>query len=216
MRVPHSGQSSIPVPGHWVGERGWRVETGETTLSRYIHLQSCTFPELEDVIPADGSILLVFRRGAVASDALRAALAEPLPGAGSVANVTTHTLPVRYGGEAGPDLARLAAQAGMDEARYVESHSAAVYTVAFLGFQPGFPYLHGLPAALRAARRATPRIRVPAGSVAIGGTYTGIYPASGPGGWQIIGQTTALIFDPGRREPALMLPGDQVRFVADD
>lgn len=216
MRVPHSGQSSIPVPGHWVGERGWRVETGETTLSRYIHLQSCTFPELEDVIPADDSILLVFRRGAVASDALCAALAEPLPGAGSVANVTTHTLPVRYGGEAGPDLARLAAQAGMDEARYVESHSAAVYTVAFLGFQPGFPYLHGLPAALRAARRATPRIRVPAGSVAIGGTYTGIYPASGPGGWQIIGQTTALIFDPGRREPALMLPGDQVRFVADD
>lgn len=215
MRVPDSGQSSIPVPGHWVGERGWCVETGETTLARYVHLQSGTFPELEDVIPADGSILLVFRRGAVASDALRAALVESLVRAGPMANVT-HTLPVRYGGEAGPDLARLAAQAGMDEARYVEYHCAAAYTVAFLGFQPGFPYLHGLPAALRAARRATPRVRVPAGSVAIGGAYTGIYPASGPGGWQVIGQTTALIFDPARREPALMLPGDRVRFVADD
>lgn len=216
MRVPHSGQSSIPVPGRWVGERGWCVETGEATLSRYIHLQSGSFPELEDVIPADGNILLVFRRGAVASDALRAALAEPLVNAGPEANVTTHTLPVRYGGEAGPDLARLAAQAGMDEAHYVECHSGATYTVAFLGFQPGFPYLRGLPVALRTARRATPRVQIPAGSVAIGGTYTGIYPASGPGGWQIIGQTTALIFDPGRREPALMLPGDRVRFVADD
>lgn len=215
MRKPRSGQSSIPLPGHWVGERARCLETGAATLARYVQLQSGRFPELEDVIPADGSLLLVFRRGARPSDALRAALEEPVVAAGDAESIT-HTLVVRYGGEAGPDLARLAAQAGLDNARYVECHCAATYTVAFLGFQPGFPYLHGLPTALHAARRATPRVRVPAGSVAIGGAYTGIYPASSAGGWHVIGQTTVTIFDPARREPALMLPGDRVKFVADD
>lgn len=215
MVEPHFGQTSTPFHGHWIGERGWCVETGEATLARYVQLQSGGFSELEDVIPADGTLLLVFRRGAVASDALRQALAAPVEAAAPLEQVT-HTLKVRYGGEAGPDLARLASQAGLDMAGYIDRHCAIEYTVAFLGFQPGFPYLHGLPPALHAARRATPRVRVPAGSVAIGGAYTGIYPASGPGGWQIIGQTAALIFDPRRSEPALVLPGDRVRFVADD
>ena len=210
-----AGQPSVQAIGHWVGERGLCVETRETTLSRYALLQSGTFSELEDVIPTDGSILLVLRRGKGVSDALRAALAEPLEQAELIEQVT-HTVRVRYGGEAGPDLARLAEQAEMDAATYIDCHSAADYTVAFLGFQPGFPYLQGLPSALHAARRATPRVHVPAGSVAVGGAYTGIYPANGPGGWQIIGQTAAVLFDPSRPEPALMLPGDRVRFVADD
>ncbi|MBT9568870.1 MAG: 5-oxoprolinase subunit PxpB [Thiobacillus sp.] len=215
MVNPHPGLSALPFSGHWIGERGWCLETGDTTLSRYVQLQTGEFPELDDVIPSDGSLLLVFKRGAVASDALRAALVEPLSTAGPVEQAT-HTLRVRYGGEAGPDLERLAAQAGWDVATCIERLCAATYRVAFLGFQPGFPYLRGLPAELHAARRATPRVRVPAGSVAIGGAYAGIYPASGPGGWQIIGQTGATIFDPERAEPALMLPGDRVRFVADD
>lgn len=211
----HIGQMSAPFQGRWIGERGWCVETGEATLARYVQLQSGGFSELEDVIPADGTLLLVFKRGAVASDALRAALIAPVVTATPLERIT-HTLRVRYGGEAGPDLAGLASRAGLDTAGYIDRHCAIEYTVAFLGFQPGFPYLHGLPPTLHAARRATPRVRVPAGSVAIGGAYTGIYPASGPGGWQIIGQTAALIFDPHRPEPALMLPGDRVRFVAYD
>ncbi|MDA8255494.1 MAG: carboxyltransferase domain-containing protein, partial [Betaproteobacteria bacterium] len=80
-------------------------------------------------------------------------------------------------------------------------------------FQPGFPYLRGLPRALHAPRRTSPRVHVAAGSVATGGTYGGIYPASGPGGWQIIGRTRSVLFDPQRDAPALLMPGDRVRFV---
>lgn len=203
------------VPGRWIGERGVCVETGDATLARFAQLQAGHFPELEDVIPADGSLLLVLKPGAAISAALRRALAAPPVSTGETAPVT-HTIGVRYGGEDGPDLVRLAERAGLDVPGYIARHGAAEYTVAFLGFQPGFPYLHGLPAALHAPRRPTPRVRVPAGSVAIGGAYTGVYPAAGPGGWQIIGRTTAVMFDPDRPDPALVLPGDRVRFVADD
>lgn len=198
-----------------IGERGVRVQTGDSTLARYAQLMGERYAELEDLIPADGSLLLVLRRGASLSPALRQALIAPV-NATALLEPLTHTIKVRYGGDAGPDLARLAGQAGLDPASYVARHCAAEYTVAFLGFQPGFPYLRGLPQALHAPRRATPRVHVPAGSVAIGGTYTGIYPASGPGGWHIIGHTEAVLFDPDRPDPALLLPGDQVRFVVDD
>jgi len=168
--------------------------------------------EVEDIIPADGSLLLVLRRGAAVSESLRAALVAPLAGM-PVMHAARHEITVEYGGAAGPDLPALAEQAGLDVAAYINSHAAVEYTVAFLGFQPGFPYLRGLPDALHAPRRASPRVRVAAGSVAIGGAYTGIYPASGPGGWQIIGRTTAIVFDPQRDAPALLMPGDRVRFV---
>ena len=198
----------------WIGDRGICVQTEDSTLARYAQLRG-QYAELEDVIPADGTLLLILRRGASLSSALYDALNAPLDTA-PVLEALTHTIKVRYGGEAGPDLARLAEQAGLDPASYVARHCAAEYTVGFLGFQPGFPYLRGLPEALRAPRRATPRVHVPVGSVAIGGAYTGIYSVSGPGGWHIIGHTEAPIFDPDRPDPALLLPGDKVRFVADD
>lgn len=196
----------------WVSERGLRVATGEATLARYAVLVSQSFPEIDDVILADGSLLLVFRRGQVASARLLAALAAPLAD-GPAASGKLHKIHVEYGGMAGPDLPVLAQQAGMDATTYVNSHAAAEYTVGFLGFQPGFPYLRGLPPALHAPRRASPRVRVPAGSVAIGGGCCGIYPACGPGGWHIIGRTDAVLFDPQRLAPALLLPGARVRFV---
>jgi KipI family sensor histidine kinase inhibitor len=176
-------------------------------------LAALHFAEVEDMIPADGSLLLVLRRGAAVSESLRAALAAPLAGLQVTSGTRQHEIAVEYGGAAGPDLPALAEQAGLDVAAYINSHAAAEYTVAFLGFQPGFPYLRGLPRALHAPRRASPRVRVEAGSVAIGGPYTGIYPASGPGGWQVIGRTTAIVFDPQRDAPALLMPGDRVRFV---
>ena len=213
---PATRDSSPLIPKlAWIGERGVCVQTGDSTLARYAHLQSGQYAELEDVIPADGSLLLVLRRGASLSPALRQALIAPIH-ATALLEPLTHTIKVRYDGDAGPDLVQLAEQAGLDPTKYVECHCAAEYTVAFLGFQPGFPYLRGLPEALHIPRRATPRLRVPAGSVAIGGAHTGIYPASGPGGWHIIGHTDAVMFDHSRPDPALLLPGDQVRFVADD
>lgn len=205
-------QSQSPPAWRWISERGLQVVTGDATLARFQSLVSMKFPEVEDIIPADGSLFLVFRRGETMSADLRAALTISLEDMPAKTGVL-HEIAVEYGGIAGPDLPALAERAGMDAATYINSHAAGEYSVSFLGFQPGFPYLHGLPGTLHAPRRASPRIRVAAGSVAIGGSYTGIYPASGPGGWQIIGRTTAVLFDPQREAPALLMPGDRVRFV---
>jgi KipI family sensor histidine kinase inhibitor len=212
MTKPETGQLPVGPAWRWVGERGLRLATGESTLARYAALRTLKLTEIEDIIPADGSILLILRRGEAPSPALRQVLVD-MPADAPVVSGTLHTLPVEYGGAAGPDLAELARQSGMDLKTYIVSHAAVEYTVAFLGFQPGFPYLRGLPPALHAPRRASPRVRVAAGSVAIGGGYCGIYPTSGPGGWQLIGRTGAVLFDAQRAAPALLLPGDRVRFV---
>jgi KipI family sensor histidine kinase inhibitor len=125
-------------------------------------------------------------------------------------------IPVCYGGEFGPDLAAVAAHARLDESTVIAAHAAGDYRVAMLGFAPGFPYLLGLDPRLHAPRRAQPRTRVPAGSVAIGGAQTGIYPRELPGGWQIIGRTPLALFDAASSAPALLAPGQRVRFRAID
>lgn len=125
-------------------------------------------------------------------------------------------IPVRYGGECGPDLDAIAAEAGMDAEATVAVHAGGEYRVAMLGFAPGFPYLRGLDPRLTVPRRATPRVRVAAGSVGIGGAQTGIYPRQGPGGWNIIGRTPLRLFDPAREPPCLLVPGQQVRFRSID
>jgi KipI family sensor histidine kinase inhibitor len=206
------GQSLVHPAWRWVSDRGLRVPTGGATLACYGALVSQDFPEVEDVIPADDSLLLVLRRGECVSAALAAILTSP-PADAPASRGRLHEIAVEYGGTAGPDLPLVADLAGMGLAAYIKRHSGADYRVAFLGFQPGFPYLRGLPDALQMPRRASPRVRVAAGSVAVGGVYTGIYPAAGPGGWHIIGRTAAVLFDPQRDAPALMMPGDRVRFV---
>ncbi|WP_044178469.1 5-oxoprolinase subunit PxpB [Phytobacter massiliensis] len=125
----------------------------------------------------------------------------------------TVEIPVVYGGEAGPDLPIVAEYAGLSPSQVVELHASIDYVVWFLGFQPGFPYLGGLPAQLATPRRAEPRVSVPAGSVAIGGAQTGIYPLSTPGGWNLIGRTELPLFNPTLAEPVLLRPGDTVRFI---
>lgn len=212
MANPQAGQQSMPPSWHWVGERGLHIAAGEQTLMCYQAIISRNIEEIEDVIPADGSILVILHPGAELPDALRGVLAASGENMSPVAG-RRHAIPVEYGGMAGPDLSELAAQAGLDVAAYIERHAAAEYTVAFLGFQPGFPYLNGLPSELQALRRTSPRVRVEAGSVAIGGRYAGIYPSAGPGGWQIIGRTTAALFDPQDNPPTLLLPGDRLHFV---
>ncbi|MGH8216729.1 MAG: 5-oxoprolinase subunit PxpB [Rhodanobacteraceae bacterium] len=123
-------------------------------------------------------------------------------------------IPVCYGGEYGADLDAVAEHAGVTPDEVVARHTDAEYTVAMIGFAPGFPYLLGLDPALAMRRRADPRTRVPAGSVAIGGAQTGIYPRELPGGWQLIGRTPLVLFDPARESPCLLGPGDGVHFRA--
>ena len=123
------------------------------------------------------------------------------------------TIPVVYGGEAGPDLGVVAQHSGLSEKQVVELHASIEYRVWFIGFQPGFPYLGGMPEALTTPRRAEPRISVPAGSVGIGGAQTGIYPLESPGGWNLIGRTDLTLFNPRLAEPSLLRPGDTLRFI---
>jgi len=121
-------------------------------------------------------------------------------------------IPVCYAGQSGPDIGHVAAHCGLDEAEVAARHADAGYLVHAVGFVPGFPYLGGLPESLRMPRKATPRIRIPAGSVAIGGAQTGIYPLATPGGWQIIGRTPLALFRPREARACLLRLGDRVRF----
>jgi KipI family sensor histidine kinase inhibitor len=122
-------------------------------------------------------------------------------------------IPVRYGGEDGPDLEDVARHAGISLQRVIEIHAAPRYEVAFVGFSTCFPYLSGLPPEIVTPRLTAPRKHVPAGSVAIGGAQGGVYPLASPGGWRLIGRTPLRLFDPGAEPPALLRMGDQVRFV---
>ncbi|MEU0412453.1 allophanate hydrolase subunit 1 [Streptomyces griseorubiginosus] len=119
-------------------------------------------------------------------------------------------LRVRYDG---PDLADVAAHWGVSLREVARIHAGTEFTVAFCGFAPGFGYLTGLPTRYDVPRRATPRTAVPAGSVALAGPYTGVYPRSSPGGWQLIGTTDAVLWDHTRVPAALLSPGTRVRFV---
>ena len=123
-------------------------------------------------------------------------------------------IPVRYGGEHGPDLGDVAAFAGLSEADVIATHVAAVYRVFMMGFLPGFPYMGTVDSRIAAPRRTSPRVRVPAGSVGIAGSQTGIYPIETPGGWQLIGRTDVRLFDLSRPMPFLLKAGDAVEFYA--
>jgi len=123
-------------------------------------------------------------------------------------------IPLVYGGVLGPDLERVAKYHQLSSEEVIRRHSSRRYTVLFLGFQPGFPYLDGLDSSLFTPRLAVPRLSIPAGSVGIGGNQTGIYPASAPGGWQLIGRTNIPLFTPESvRSPTLVEPGDTVQFI---
>jgi inhibitor of KinA len=123
-------------------------------------------------------------------------------------------VPVCYDAEFAPDLETVAQHCGLAPNEVVARHAAARYGVRCVGFTPGFPFLGGLPSQLATPRRKSPRTAVPAGSVAIGGPQTGIYPLRSPGGWNIIGRTPLRLFDVTREPAALLRAGDRVRFVS--
>ena len=123
-----------------------------------------------------------------------------------------HKIPVCYGGEFGEDLQVVARTHGLTEEEVIALHTAPLYRVQMLGFAPGFAYLAGLDARIATPRKATPRTRVPAGSVGIGGELTAVYPLDLPGGWHLIGRSPVRFFDPASERPSLLVAGDRVRF----
>jgi KipI family sensor histidine kinase inhibitor len=156
-----------------------------------------------DVVPGAASVLF---DGLDDRDALARALDDWSPTETRPGPVVE--LPVTYDG---PDLSRVADVWGCGEDEVATRHQATLFVAAFCGFAPGFAYLSGLE--VEVPRLASPRTRVPAGSVAVAGTWCGVYPTDSPGGWQIIGRTDVTLWDPSRQEPALLTPGSRVRFV---
>jgi KipI family sensor histidine kinase inhibitor len=196
-----------------VGERGLLVEVEELETVHRVHaaLRALDRPGVVELVPGYRTLLLVAEQGrAEVLDELAEDLPElELPDAEEVAGEPVE-IPVRYDGEDLPEVARLT---GLDAEEVVRRHTAPEYTVAFLGFSPGFPYLVGLDPALEVPRRDTPRTSIPAGSVGLAGGQTGIYPTASPGGWQLIGRTEVTLFDPDRDPPALLGPGSRLRFT---
>jgi len=191
-------------------DRGLLVASGTDTLGLYRRLTKARLPGVVELVPADGSLLVVLEQGGSIPPGLhdiltsRAAIETAIAG-------RRHEIPVRFDGA---DLAEVAERAGLAPASVVDLLCSLNLGVKFLGFQPGFAYLDGLPSELHIPRLARPRKQVPAGSVALGGGYCGIYPSAGPGGWHLVGTTEARLFDPAAAPPARLQPGDTVRLVA--
>lgn len=177
-------------------------------------LRALPLPGLLDVVPTFRSVAIYFdplqtERDRLVERLRALASVEPQPVREAEALIR---IPVRYGGEFGPDLADVAQFASASESDVVALHTSVTYRVFMLGFLPGFAYLGTVDARIAAPRRATPRTNVPAGSVAIAGSQTGIYPSDTPGGWQIVGRTPVKLFDLARPEPCLLKAGDTVQF----
>lgn len=130
----------------------------------------------------------------------------------SVGNASRFTIPVHYGDESGPDLTEVAALTGLDEQRVIDLHEQTEFSVYMLGFLPGFAFLGDTPTPLHLPRRTEPRVRVPAGSVAIAMQLTGVYPWDSPGGWHILGKCPIPLFDAQHHQPVLFKAGDTVKF----
>ncbi len=177
--------------------------------------QAGALPGVIETMPTFRSLTVFFDPLATDRETLLAALQPAIAAAehGAPATGRRWRLPVCYAGEAAPDLAEVARTLGIDEAEVVALHSGTDYLVYMLGFLPGFPFMGDLPAALRLPRRAEPRVRVPAGSVAIATGLTAIYPWESPGGWHLLGRCPVPLFDARRASPSLLAAGDRVRFV---
>ena len=207
-----------------VGDTALTVELGDTidpvlnarvrSLDERLHADPPA--GLVETVPTFRSLLVLYDPERASFADMAAAVSRSIP---SLAEVSTppgrrHVIPTRYGGEHGPDLATVASRCALTEAEVVGLHTGRDYVAFMLGFTPGFAYLGLTPEALEMPRLGTPRLRIPAGSVGVAGRQTAIYPSASPGGWNLIGRTSTRPFDPHREPPALILPGDAVRFAA--
>jgi len=211
-RILDAGDSAIVV------EYGRGIDAAANARVRRLDAALRQAPRggILETVPAYCSLLVHYDPLAITREALERSVreADGAAGEGAAESARTITIPVAYGGAFGPDLADVAAFAGLTEDAVAAMHAAGRYRVFMLGFMPGFPYLGGLPPRLAAPRLATPRTLVPGGSVGIAGEQTGVYPADGPGGWRIVGRTPIPLFDARQTPAALIDAGDRVRFVA--
>jgi antagonist of KipI len=204
---------AVPVEGADAAARLAAVRGLAAAVTR------AALPGVTDVVPSPGRVTVIYDPLRITShEALRNRIEAVVASAeaAAVGPADRHEIPVCYGGDLGPDLDEVCAAHGLDRDRFVELHTGADYVVEAIGFIPGFGYLAGLPACLATPRRATPRRVVPAGSVGIGGGQTGAYPCASPGGWNLVGNTPARLFDAARPQPALLAVGDRVTFTAID
>jgi KipI family sensor histidine kinase inhibitor len=192
------------------GDRALLVELPDLAAVGAVRaaLEHSPLPGQRELVPAARTVLVLLDRAPVETDAAAVGRIPLEPATGPVATRRVD-LPVVFDG---PDLAEVAALTGRSVRALVEALTTTEFTVAFGGFAPGFGYLTGLPPELQVPRRATPRTRVPAGSVGLAGPYAGAYPRASPGGWQLVGRTDAVLFDVDRESPALLVPGATVRF----
>ncbi len=190
------------------------IETEDAEQAQRLHAALRDTPPagVGELVPAARTVLVHYDPAATDWQRLRAAVtALPLRAAPPAEAAETVLIPVRYDG---PDLAEVARRTGLAPHQVVARHTAGHYRVAFCGFAPGFAYLTGLDPRLRVPRRAEPRTRVPTGAVAIADEYTGVYPRTSPGGWQLLGTTDLPLWDATADPPTRLRPGTAVRFVA--
>jgi KipI family sensor histidine kinase inhibitor len=199
-----------------VGDRAVLVEVDDTAQVLAVHhalrgLANEPGSGIVELVPAARTVLVEYEPDRADVAGLRALLAAT-PLTAPVAAATEQVeIPVHYDG---PDLAMVAAHLGLGADAFVAWHTAAPWQVAFTGFAPGFGYLVRADHAATVPRLAAPRVRVPAGSVALADAYTGVYPRPTPGGWQVVGTTDHVLFDLDREPAAVLAPGAAVRFVA--
>ncbi len=212
-RLRPAGDAAVLV--EFTGPSGLGVH--RRVLGLWESLVRDPLPGMMEAVPSHRALLVVWDPEQVGGEAIRAELESRIHSAGTraVRRRRRLVIPVVYGGPMGPDLPEVAALTGLAPEEVVRRHAAGRYVVVMLGFMPGFCYLGPLDRSLWVPRRATPRLRVPAGSVAIAGGQTGIYSLDdSPGGWRLIGRTWLRLWDPNRRRPALLQAGDRVRFEA--
>jgi 5-oxoprolinase (ATP-hydrolysing) subunit B len=193
------------------GDRGVLLELPDsaTVLAAHAALRRLAVPGVVELVPAARTVLVQFDPARIEAPRLSAIIEDLDLASPETAPGDEVVVEVRYDGA---DLGAVAEAAGCTAADVIHRHSSGQYTVAFCGFAPGFAYLTGLDTRLHLPRLATPRTQVPAGSVAVAGEYTGVYPRATPGGWRILGTTSAALWDTDRRPPALLTPGSRVRF----
>jgi len=212
FRIVAAGDSAIVVEF----EETIAPDVNARTIACAEAIQAARLDGVRDVVPTYRSVAVYFDPLRTDHDVLTRCLEREAvrPLTPITAARTPVRIPVCYGGDLGPDLPGVAAFAGLPEADVARVHAAATYRVFMLGFVPGFAYLGIVDAAIAMPRHATPRVRVPAGSVGIAGVQTGVYTGGTPGGWQVIGRTPVKPFDPTRADPFLMKAGDAVQFYA--
>lgn len=208
------------------GDRGLLMELGEEISPKIqeriramlLALEETPLSGVVEFLPGYRSLAVVYDPLCTSVTLLRAELLRIYQSLAGLALPPPRLveIPVCYGGEFGPDLGFVARHNQLTEQEVISLHSGSDYLVYMIGFTPGFPYLGGLVERLHTPRLASPRKKVPAGSVGIANGQTGVYPIDSPGGWQLIGRTPLQLFDPGREEPFLLAAGDTLRFAAID